>query len=296
MTIIVALGVAAVAFAATRFAVTRLVPVAAIRRVNYRGIAVPTGLGIAVLAGIVVAAAGLALLSEISNDLAVPAAFVLPLAAAAGFAALGLYDDAAGAAGAAGAERGFAGHAGALAHGRLTTGGLKLVAGSALGFALAAPATDGFGFALAGGAVIALGANLCNALDLRPGRASKAWLIGAIPLAVAAGELRPLVCAAIGAVVASLPADLRERAMLGDAGANMLGALAGASAVLVAPRATLLVVLAGLALLTLIAEGPTLSRAIAAIAPIRAVDAWGRAPEPAGPPPEVQSGGELDLS
>ncbi|MCQ6349962.1 hypothetical protein NPL98_28810, partial [Bacillus cereus] len=73
-------------------------------------------------------------------------------------------------------------------------------------------------------------ANLANLLDLRPGRALKVVLPPAALLVLAAGEAeRPrrggtLALAALLPGLAALPADLRERGMLGDAGANVLGA------------------------------------------------------------------------
>lgn len=283
MTIVVALIAAAIAGGATRFASRRLIPMAPLTRANYRGLAVPTGLGIAVFAGIVIACGFLALLSEIDTGLVGDGVWLLPLAAGGGFGLLGLYDDAASAI-APTVERGFKGHTEALAKGRLTTGGLKLLAGTALGFAMAAPATDGFAFALAGGATIALSAHVMNAFDLRPGRAGKVFVVGAIPLAVAGGPLRAVICAAIGAVLAMLPDDLRERAMLGDAGAAMLGAFAGSSAVLLSTRATMLITLGVLTVLTLVAERATLSRVIAKVPVLRRFDAWGRVAEQAHGP------------
>lgn len=276
VSIVIALLAAAAAAGATWFALAGLIPAAPLRRANYRGILVPSGMGIAPVAGLASGAAVAALGALITG--ASPDAALMPLAAAGGFAALGLYDDLTSA-GAPGRERGFQRHISALVHGRLTTGGLKLIGGSALAFALAAPVTDGFAFALAGGAVIALSANIVNAFDLRPGRAGKAFLAGAVPLAVVAGPLRAIVCSAIGAMVAFMPGDLRERAMLGDAGSNAFGALLGASAVLLSDKPTLLLVLAVLVVLQLIAEGPTLSRVIGAVPPLRALDRLGRIEE-----------------
>lgn len=280
MTIVVALLAAAVAAASTRFALRRLIPTAPLRRANYRGVPVATGLGIAVFAGFLVATGVLALLSEIDETWIAPGVWILPLAAGGAFGLLGLFDDAASALAPA-PDKGLKGHTQALTGGRLTSGGLKMLAGTATGFALAAPATDGFAFALAGGAIIALSAHVLNAFDLRPGRAAKLFVAGAIPLAVAAGPLRAVVCAAIGAVLASMPDDLRERAMLGDAGAAAIGAIAGSSALLISTRTTMLITLGVLVVLTVVAEGPTISRMIDRVPFLRAADRWGRVPEPA---------------
>src|SRR5207244_12122443 len=56
--------------------------------------------------------------------------------------------------------------------------------------------------------------------DSRPGRALRAYLVAAVPLR-----------APVGVAVLLLPYDLREMAMLGDAGSNALGAMLGLNSV-----------------------------------------------------------------
>src|SRR5581483_9591796 len=103
-----------------------------------------------------------------------------------------------------GPERGFDAH---LRAGR-TTGVLKLAAIPAAAYARTR--------SVSGALLVSLAANALNQLDTRPGRALKTYLAAAIPLGA------PLLPAVILA-----PYDLREMAMLGDAGANGLGALLG---------------------------------------------------------------------
>jgi Glycosyl transferase family 2 len=103
-----------------------------------------------------------------------------------------------------GPERGFRAH---LRAGR-TTGVLKLVAIPLAG-ALATRKVSG-------GLLVGLAANFLNQLDTRPGRALKAYLLGALA-----------VGAPVRVAVLLLPYDLRERTMLGDCGSNALGALVG---------------------------------------------------------------------
>ena len=67
---------------------------------------------------------------------------------------------------------------------------------------------------LSGALLVGLAANLLNQLDTRPGRALKAYLAG---VALRSGAPRRR-CAVLLA-----PYDLREMAMLGDAGSNALG-------------------------------------------------------------------------
>ncbi len=71
-----------------------------------------------------------------------------------------------------------------------------------------------------GALLVGLAANALNQLDTRPGRALKAYVIAALALD-----------APLGLALLLLPYDLREMAMLGDAGANGLGALLGLKSV-----------------------------------------------------------------
>jgi hypothetical protein len=107
-----------------------------------------------------------------------------------------------------GPERGFRAH---LRTGR-TTGVLKLVLIPLAGLLATRK--------LSGGLLVGLAANFLNQLDTRPGRALKAYLLGALALD-----------APRGIAVLLLPYDLRERTMLGDCGSNALGALLGLSSV-----------------------------------------------------------------
>jgi hypothetical protein len=73
--------------------------------------------------------------------------------------------------------------------------------------------------------------------------------------------------------------DLHERAMLGDAGSNALGAILGGAILASDPEAWLRLALLGMLVgLTIVAEGPTLSAWIDRIGPLRALDRAGRVP------------------
>ena len=123
--------------------------------------------------------------------------------AVAAIAALGLADDLW-----SGPERGFGAH---LRGGR-TTGMLKLLGIPAVGLLATRR--------LSGALLVGLAANALNQLDTRPGRALKAYLVAALALD-----------APVGIAVLLLPYDLREMAMLGDAGSNALGGLLGLKSV-----------------------------------------------------------------
>lgn len=186
-------------------------------------------------------------------------------------------------------SKGLRGHLGALREGHLTTGGAKALGIPllALGAALSAPAPRGRALVLADGALIAGCANLANLLDLRPGRALKALLPGALLLSLGAAEDprgrsgRRLAMAAALPGLLALPADLRERGMLGDAGANVLGAAVGGAATRRLPVAARLSLLGIVVALTLASERVSFSAVIERTSALRALDRLGRLPAPA---------------
>src|SRR5437870_1683210 len=137
--------------------------------------------------------------------------------------------------------------------------------------------------AVVGGIVIlagllALSANFVNLLDLRPGRASKGFLPAWVVLAYFAWGSAYVVLSlpVAAAALLWLAPDLGERGMLGDAGANLLGAVLGAGAVLTLGIPGRLGVLGVLVVLTVAAERWSFSRAIDATPPLRWLDRIGR--------------------
>lgn len=208
------------------------------------------------------------------------------LLAGAGGGLLGAYDDLAG----SGASRGFKGHLAALARGEITSGSVKLLGIGAAGLAAAAVAGPGSGSTskpgavvdvLINGALVAGGANLLNLFDLRPGRAIKVGLLAGAPLA--AGSAAAVVAAPLGAAAALLPEDLGEKAMLGDAGANALGALLGLAATRLG-RGSRLAILAGVIGLTGASEFVSFTKVIQSTPPLHWLDMLGRRPAPAPAP------------
>jgi UDP-N-acetylmuramyl pentapeptide phosphotransferase/UDP-N-acetylglucosamine-1-phosphate transferase len=195
-------------------------------------------------------------------------------------------------------RKGLRGHLGALARGEVTTGGLKVLgigAGALVAAALSRPhdprpahrgaaaATRLVDVAL-DGALIAASANLVNLLDLRPGRALKAAGLAAAPAAVLGGPGGGPAAAVVGAVLGELPDDLAERDMLGDSGANAVGAVLGTLAVQSCPRPVRLALLVGVVGLTVASEKVSFTAVIARTPVLRELDAWGRRPAHVPPP------------
>jgi UDP-N-acetylmuramyl pentapeptide phosphotransferase/UDP-N-acetylglucosamine-1-phosphate transferase len=94
-----------------------------------------------------------------------------------------------------------------------------------------------------------------------------------------ASSANTLAAAGLGAALALLPEDLGERAMLGDAGANALGALLGLAAATGArSSAALAWRAAAVTAVTLAGEKVSFTKVIAGSAPLNAIDQWGRRP------------------
>jgi UDP-GlcNAc:undecaprenyl-phosphate GlcNAc-1-phosphate transferase len=247
-----------------------------LQRSNYREHVLPTASGLVLVAAVIVVEGARSVLALVGlGDLATAPDRVLVLVAVVAFGFLGLADDLLG----DGRERGLKGHIRAALSGRASTGFVKLVGGVSVALVLAG-AIDGDRpvRVLVDGALIALAANMGNLFDRAPGRTAKVGLLAAVPLLVVAGTSATGVALAVvvGATIGLLPSDLRERSMLGDTGANALGAALGVATVLVASPTARAVVAGVLLALTLVSEVVSFSRVIAAVPPLRALDGLGR--------------------
>lgn len=180
--------------------------------------------------------------------------------------AVGVYDDLLGSP----AARGLRGHLAALRRGQVTSGAVKILVVGVAGV-VAALMLYGVSWRAAVAAVVVAGAaNLLNLLDLRPGRALKVALLCALPVpGVVAGVV-------LGTALGLLPWDLRERLMLGDGGANALGAALGVALAVALPVAALAAVAAVVVALTLASERVSFTRVIERTPPLRWADRLGR--------------------
>jgi UDP-GlcNAc:undecaprenyl-phosphate GlcNAc-1-phosphate transferase len=246
---------------------------------NYRERSLPFPFGVLILAVALLALIPLMLVQRLAST-AVFYPVMLPVTLyTLGVLALGLIDDTlAREDGDGQSQRGWRGHGAAALRGELSTGVLK--AGGSLGLALLAMSYMGLsnGRWLLAAGVLVLATNVFNLLDLRPGRSTKAFVLLGAGLTIGSSEVRPLWALglfAAPALVAGLY-DLREWAMIGDTGANLLGALAGLWLVLTLSGSGQLVALAVLAAITVYGELRSISRLVERTPGLRALDAWGR--------------------
>jgi UDP-GlcNAc:undecaprenyl-phosphate/decaprenyl-phosphate GlcNAc-1-phosphate transferase len=263
-------------------AVLRALEAAGQTKHNYRERPLPCPFGVLPLAAALAALIPLTLLAKLaSTDVFHPEA--LPIAVyALGVIALGLVDDTLAEIrpgdGTRPAHRGWRGHGAAALRGELSTGALKAV--GSLGLALFAMSylslSDGRWLLAAG--VLVLATNLFNLLDLRPGRSTKAFVLLGAGLTIGSMDLRPLWAVGLfaGPALVAGAFDLRERAMLGDTGANLLGALAGLWLVLTLSGTGQLIALGLLAAVTVLGELRSISALIERTPVLRELDSWGR--------------------
>jgi UDP-GlcNAc:undecaprenyl-phosphate/decaprenyl-phosphate GlcNAc-1-phosphate transferase len=253
-------------------------------RRNYRERELPFPFGVLTLAAALFALIPLLLLQRLaSTDVFHPE--TLPIVVyALGVIALGLVDDTLGADAAPREgqrpQRGLRGHGAAALRGELSTGVLKAVGSLALALLVMSyrGAALSNGRWLLAAAVLVLATNVFNLLDLRPGRSTKAFVLLGAGLAIGSADLRPLWALGLFAAPALVAGvyDLRERAMLGDTGANLLGALAGFWLVLTLSDTGQLVALALLALITLYGELRSISALVERTPGLRELDSLGR--------------------
>ena len=248
-------------------------------RENYRGarLAFPLGAVLATVA--LVALAPLAFLNDrVDLDLLDPE-LRRWLPYLLGIAFLGFLDDALGQGEAVSSPRGWRGHARALRGGSLSTGAIKAIGA----LALAAYVVSGQGLEswryLADVALLILATNLFNLLDLRPGRAEKGLALLGVGLCLGAWTLAPIELLGIfaGPVLVGAWLTLREQAMLGDTGSNLIGAVAGVWLLTVLGEDGRLIALALVSALTVYGELRSISATIDSVPPLRWLDSLGRA-------------------
>lgn len=248
-------------------------------RENYRGAPLAFPLGAVLATAALVTLAPLAILNDRADlDLLEPGLRQwLPYLL--GIAFLGFLDDALGRGEAIATPRGWRGHWTALRGGSLSTGAIKAIGA----LALAAYVVSGRGLEswryLADVLLLILCTNLGNLLDLRPGRAEKALALLAVGLCLGAWTFQPLELLGIfaGPVLVGAWLTLGERAMLGDTGSNLIGAIAGVWLLTVLGADGRLVALAIVVALTIYGEIRSISATIDSVPPLRWLDSLGRA-------------------
>ncbi len=266
MRLLIAFLAVGLIFLAIKRLVFQLLRKQGLERTNYRG-------------EVVVTAGGLLLLIP-----AIPPSLLLSnnfreqiwyTAGLLGFALLGLLDDCYG-------DRsvgGFTGHFKLLlSQGRVSTGVIKAIGGGLLSLTLSSALHQGVSI-LPYALVIALFANAFNLVDTRPVRALALYWLGLLGAEITSWLIHlpsaPLALRSLGlATLLYLPLERRRQVMLGDTGANLLGAGIGLWCASRLGGVEVSFVLLLLILFHLYTERFSLNRAIEQIPWLRAVDHW----------------------
>jgi UDP-GlcNAc:undecaprenyl-phosphate/decaprenyl-phosphate GlcNAc-1-phosphate transferase len=293
--IVAGLGVGFVAARLIWILMRPMLSAPAFLRSNYRDHQLPTAGGLVIVCAALLVETFRVLLGAmgVGEPLTLSSLRVPTLLGVLGFALLGLIDDL----GATGASRGFKGHVRSILRGRLSTGAVKLLGGAMVAMLVASQFTSrralnasdlstfsaratNVGWLLVDASLIALSANVGNLFDRAPGRTIKVSALCFLAIAIGAlvaGDWLSLapVAVVVGAALGLLVDDLREHTMLGDTGANVLGAAVAIAVVANASTGVRLVLLVAVIALNGAAELVSFSRVIERTAPLRAVDRAG---------------------
>lgn len=182
---------------------------------------------------------------------------------------------------------GFKGHFGALFKGKLTTGGFKALGGGIIAFFIALSVSglgslwNGWVDILLNTLIIALFTNMLNLLDLRPGRAIKGYLFFLfLMILMAGGRVNWLLIAPLlGVILVYFTVDLKARAMMGDAGSNVLGLTLGYYSIIFLSMPYRVGVLLFLIAMHIYTEKFSLTKTIERVPLLRIIDQAGRSRE-----------------
>jgi UDP-GlcNAc:undecaprenyl-phosphate/decaprenyl-phosphate GlcNAc-1-phosphate transferase len=241
-------------------------------RANYRQRSVAFPFGVLSVAAAALALIPLAVVERLESTEVFHPETLSVVVYVLGVAFLGLVDDTL-----AGESRGWRGHGRALLGGQMSTGALK--AAGSLGLALYSMGYLGLstGSWLLASAVLVLATNVFNLLDLRPGRATKVFVLLGAGLTIGTASARSLWALGLfaGPALVAGVYDLRERAMLGDTGSNLLGALAGLWLVLSLSALGQAIALFVLVAITVYGELRSISKLVERVPLLRRLDSWG---------------------
>jgi UDP-GlcNAc:undecaprenyl-phosphate GlcNAc-1-phosphate transferase len=236
---------------------------------NYIGNEIPIGLGLIFIPVNI-------LILLLFYFLQYPLHFILYISSLVIIGLVGFYDDIAGEP----TIKGLRGHFISLIKGKFTSGILKAIIGIIISFVVAFfVSTDIFVFTV-NFLLIILATNAFNLFDLRPGRCIKFFLITSFFILLIGSYFRSehiiLLFSLIGSIAAYTKLDLQGKAMLGDAGSNLIGISVGIISVLTLPYLFNLIFVFLLILLHWYTEKKSLNTLIEKNMFLSLLDHWGR--------------------
>ena len=239
-------------------------------RPNYKGEMIPVSMGIVFLPMIIIN--GIILAFFTVDFISLSCLFIFIFGMMAMFFA-GIIDDTIGNRDVSGLK----GHFKSLFKGTLTTGGFKALFGGFVGLIISVSISKDIIDIVVNTLVIALSTNLMNLFDLRPGRAIKVYLVIMITIFFTlSGYIQILPLLILPNVLAYFNFDLKAKAMMGDAGSNVLGISIGILMVLGYTLKVRIVWLVFLVLIHLLTEKFSLTKIIEKNKVLNFIDRLGR--------------------
>jgi len=247
-------------------------------RVNFRDEKLAFPLGAILVTATLVSLAPLAVLDERAGlDLLEPdlRRWIVYLI---GVAFLGLLDDSLGLGSSPDTPRGWRGHASAVMRGQLSTGAVKAIGALALAAYVVTGTGNEWPAYICDVALLILATNMFNLLDLRGGRVEKAMLLVLAGICLIGWTIQPIELLGIflGPFLVGMFLTLRNRAMLGDTGSNLAGAIVGVWLLTELDETGRLIALAVVLAITILGEFRSISGIIDRVPPLRFIDSVGR--------------------
>ncbi|SMB95032.1 UDP-N-acetylmuramyl pentapeptide phosphotransferase/UDP-N-acetylglucosamine-1-phosphate transferase [Desulfonispora thiosulfatigenes DSM 11270] len=237
-------------------------------RANFEGKDIPVGMGLTLFLGIIPSYLLINQFSLNNMDINYLTLFILTVTVLVGF-----IDDIIGET----KVKGLKGHLKLFfTEGTLTTGALKAFVISLVSLFYSLKVSESFVLFILNLFILILTTNSFNLLDLRPGRAIKVYLLIAAIILINYPLNQPLLLVFLFALIAYFPLDLKQRAMLGDTGSNLLGISCGISLILNFNLSIKMVILAFLIILHVYTEKKSLSVLIEKNSVLRFLDNLGR--------------------
>jgi UDP-N-acetylmuramyl pentapeptide phosphotransferase/UDP-N-acetylglucosamine-1-phosphate transferase len=211
-------------------ALMRLFQEAGLVKPNYRKENIPASAGV-LFAVVIPTIIGLGIILRVPSFTAVHSYLFLFVIVAMGF--MGFFDDQLG----SHMVKGFKGHFRALfLEKRLTTGAFKAMFGAVIALIFSLGTVELFKVkwpvwsVIINFLLVVLAANTINIFDLRPGRAGKIYLFGFVIILLCSKYFEDyigLFLPILAIMIYYLPFDLKAKVMMGDSGANLVGASLG---------------------------------------------------------------------
>ncbi|MFP4660880.1 MAG: UDP-N-acetylmuramyl pentapeptide phosphotransferase [Halanaerobiales bacterium] len=175
-------------------------------------------------------------------------------------------------------SQGLSGHLKSLMKGYLTTGILKIIITLVLSILVSVQISNyNIYIHIINAAVITLMTNFLNLLDLRPGRSMKFFLIVSFLLILLKKNSIVYFLPLLAVFVFYFPFELKGRIMLGDSGANLLGAVLGFNTIIIIDSLFYkLVIMLFLLFMNIISEKISFSSVISRNRTLRWIDQFGR--------------------